>query len=99
MPNPPSADTQSAVAEMRSLLAAYPQLNDNACDRLVGLMHKAPRLEVGLLSSDPALGEKYRAFRAREARRFRPSLWATAKFLAASLVPAAVVIWAIVEKA
>ena len=92
-------DADAARDELRALLARYPQLSGGELDRLASLMRKARLLDVGLLSSDPELGEKYYSFRAGEARRLRPTAWETAKFLAFYLLPGALITWAVAQVA
>jgi hypothetical protein len=97
--HPDSPPPDSPPAEMRHLLARYPALAGPELDRLARLMMAAPHLEVGLLSSDPLLGDAYHAFRLAERRRLRPTLWQTLLFVAFYLGPSGLIVWAVMEVA
>jgi hypothetical protein len=95
----PPAEADAARDEMRALLARYPDLDDAGRHRLAALFGTARLLDVGLMSSDPALTAKYQAFRIAEARRLRPSAGEMLRFLAFYLVPGGLIAWAVAQVA
>jgi hypothetical protein len=62
-----------ARAQAAGLLARYPELSEAEFDRLHHWFRReAGPLDVGLLASDPAIAEPYRAYRKRHHDRFTP---------------------------